>query len=165
LKILLIAALCTTLLGTVDTPNPCDFEQYGARMPDPNWGSGGAWHYTSVSCADTTITTVGPRLPGGTDRASWNGSFVAYATDLGFHGLTDLSGKTRTASVTDYGLNPIMVKERVGDKVQVCLISSPIPMAGCNPDKDLRGRWYRVFDYRLHVAYSGSSSEHGCGGA
>jgi len=61
--------------------------------------------------------------------------------------------------------NGLMMEERPGDKVQLCFLSGPLPNATCNPDKDPRGRTYRVYDYKRHAAYDGWNDGHGCGGA
>ena len=59
----------------------------------------------------------------------------------------------------------LMREERPGDRVQVCFLSSPEPNATCNPDKDPRGREYRVYDYKRNASYDRWNTEHGCGGA
>jgi hypothetical protein len=62
--------------------------------------------------------------------------------------------------------NKLIARERVGDKVQACIVSVPSSDdPDCNPRKDGRGRGVRVYDYRRHFAYEGLNSEHGCGGA
>jgi hypothetical protein len=61
--------------------------------------------------------------------------------------------------------NGVMMSEHRGDEVQACFLGGPAPTIGCNPDKDLRGRDYRVWDYRQRKQYWGDNSEHGCGGA
>jgi hypothetical protein len=74
--------------------------------------------------------------------------------------------KNQSARVVDRNarLNSVMDLQKVGDKVQVCLIS--LPDAGdCDLKKDPRGRIYRVYNYRLKSAYSGFNANHSCGGA
>ena len=68
--------------------------------------------------------------------------------------------------------NALMVSEKPGDPVQVCLMDYPYPQYDakakrwiCNPDIDARGYDFRVYDYKKHRAYYGSNTEHGCGGA
>jgi hypothetical protein len=129
----------------------------------------GAWHYRSVACVKTTVTSVEPRLvaEGQTKFSAQdfeNGVDVRFKTHLG----ADPAHPHMFASVTHYGGlpgNEIMFRERPGDKVQVCFLSRPAPTDGCNPDQDERGRVYRVYDYRQHEQYSGMNTEHGCGGA
>ena len=129
----------------------------------------GVWHYRSVACVNTTVASVQPRLVGGgqtkfSAQDFETGVYVRFNTHLG----ADPAHPRMVASVTHYGGlpgNEIMVRERSGDKVQVCFLSRPAPMAGCNPDEDERGRVYRVYDYRQRHQYSGMSTEHDCGGA
>ncbi len=129
----------------------------------------GVWHYRSVACVDATVTSVEPRLVGeGQTKFSVqdfeNGVAVTFNTHLG----SDPAHPHTFASVTHYGGlpgNEIMVRERPGDKVQVCFLSRPAPTVDCNPDLDERGRIYRVYDYRQREQYSGMNTEHGCGGA
>jgi hypothetical protein len=93
-----------------------------------------------------------------------SGVDVQFDTHLG----ADPAHPRMFASVTHYGGSPgnaVMIRERPGDKVQVCFLSRPAPTAGCNPDEDGRGRVYRVYDYRQRQQYSGMNTEHDCGGA
>ena len=122
---------------------------------------GGAWHYKTYRCVDSTVTDSGYRLQGQSD----SGTDVSFATTLGFEGLKGYSGGPIYAGVVTYETNRIMAKEHRGDRVQVCLVSIPLPSAYCNPDKDQRGWIFRVYDYRQHAAYVGPNSEHTCGGA
>jgi hypothetical protein len=63
--------------------------------------------------------------------------------------------------------NTLIARERVGDKVQVCVTGFPDAddPAVCNPKTDRRGRELRVYDYARKFAYEGPNSEHMCGGA
>lgn len=129
----------------------------------------GVWHYRSVACVITTVKLVEPRLVGGnqtkfTPQDFESGVNVVFNTTLG----SDPAHPKMLASVTHYqetAGNNIMMKERAGDKVQVCFISRPAPANGCNPDEDERGRIFRIYDYRQHAQYAGQNGEHGCGGA
>jgi hypothetical protein len=129
----------------------------------------GVWHYRSVECVDTTVVSVEPRLVAeGQKKFSAqdfeSGVDVVFKTHLG----SDPAHPHLFASVTHYGGlpgNEIMVRERPGDKVQVCFLSRPAPTLACNPDQDERGRIYRVYDYRQRAQYSGMNTEHDCGGA
>ena len=130
----------------------------------------GPWHYRSISCVDTTVKTVTPRLVSGGQTSyskkdfDQSGVEVAFTTRLGadpavsaaFVGVTHYQG--------DVG-NSVMVAEHPGDRVQVCIVQIPAPTRTCNPDTDSRGRVYRVWDYRQKAQYSGMNSEHDCGGA
>jgi hypothetical protein len=139
-----------------------------ARAQDQQYAPG-LWHYRSVECVDTTVKVVEPRLTGDGQKTftardfQESGVLVEFNTFLG----SDPANHSR-AAVTHYegtAGNNIMMRERVGDKVQVCFLSRPAPTAYCNPDEDGRGRVFRVYDYRQRAQYSGMNSEHDCGGA
>jgi hypothetical protein len=130
----------------------------------------GAWHYKSIPCVDTTVVAVTPRL--GNDSQTGftkqdflaSGVYVEFNTSLG----SNPAAPPGHASVTHYQDTPgntVMMAEKKGDKVQVCFLGPPAPDRECDPDKDPRGRTYRVYDYRQNQQYSGINSEHGCGGA
>jgi hypothetical protein len=130
----------------------------------------GVWHYRSVACVNTTVRSVEPRLTGGDQKTftaqdfEQSGVEVEFNTTLG----SDPANPNMRAAVVHYqntAGNKIMMKERRGDKVQVCFLSRPAPEVYCDPDKDSRGRTFRVYDYRQRAQYSGMNSEHDCGGA
>jgi hypothetical protein len=129
----------------------------------------GIWHYRSVACVNTTVKSVRPRLVGGdqtkfTAQDFETGVEVIFNTHLG----DDAAHPGMPASVTLYGGDPdtkIMQRERPGDPVQVCFLSRPAPTIDCNPDEDVRGRVFRVYDIKQRAQYSGQNFEHGCGGA
>jgi hypothetical protein len=130
----------------------------------------GVWHYRSVACVNTTVRAVEPRLTGGDQKTftvqdfEQSGVEVEFNTTLG----SDPANPNMRAAVVHYQNTPgnkIMMKERRGDKVQVCFLSRPAPEVYCDPDKDSRGRTFRVYDYRQRAQYSGMNSEHDCGGA
>ena len=152
----LIAGLAGTALalGAQDTPD---------YKPGP-------WHYRTISCVDTTVKTVTPRLvsAGQTSYSKkdfdQSGVEVAFNTRLG----ADPVVPSAIAGVTHYqgdAGNNVMMAEHPGDRVQVCVVQIPAPTKYCNPDTDWRGRIYRVWDYRQKAQYSGMNSEHDCGGA
>ncbi len=129
----------------------------------------GPWHYKSIPCVDTTVVSVTPRLSslGQTkfSKADFEGSGVSvtFKTTLG----SDPALPAEYVHVTHYqgdADNKYMIAEHPGDKVQVCWVSTPTPSKYCDPDKDPRGRIYRVWDYRQEKQYSGGT-QHGCGGA
>jgi hypothetical protein len=129
----------------------------------------GVWHYRSVACVSTTVKEVQPRLSSDNQKTFTRRDFeesgvsVTFDTYLGSDPVNHL-----LASVTHYqgtSGNGIMMAERKGDRVQVCFLSRPAPTIYCNPDKDGRGRVFRVYDYRRHAQYAGMNSEHDCGGA
>lgn len=130
----------------------------------------GVWHYRSVACVDTTVKSVEPRLTSYGQKTFSRSDFlqsgvvVTFNTRLG----SDPANPNMLAAVTHYqgtAGNDVMIAERAGDKVQVCFLSRPAPTKYCNPDKDGRGRVFRVYDYRRHASYAGMNSEHDCGGA
>jgi len=140
-----------------------------ARAQDQQYVPG-LWRYRSVECVDTTVRIVEPRLTADGQKTftardfEESGAVVEFNTFLG----SDPANPRLRAAVTHYegtGGNNIMMRERAGDKVQVCFLSRPAPTAYCNPDRDGRGRLFRVYDYRQHAQYSGMNSEHDCGGA
>ncbi len=126
---------------------------------DPGYVTG-PWHYLSISCVDTTVRSVEPRLVGG-DQTTFtaadfkeSGVHVTFDTHLGMQRVAPHV----LASVTHYqGTigNNIMAAERRGDRVQVCFLGGPAPTEYCDPDKDIRGRSYRVWDYRQRARYLG----------
>jgi len=130
----------------------------------------GPWHYKSIPCVDTTVISVTPRLglPGQTTFTKQNyiqsGVIVTFATGLGAD-PAEPGGHAAVTHYQDASDNAIMMAEKKGDKVQVCFLGPPAPTAQCNPDRDDRGRSYRVYDYRQKQQYSGINSEHDCGGA
>jgi hypothetical protein len=129
----------------------------------------GPWHYRSISCVDTTVISVTPRLgnPGQTKFSAQDflltGVSVTFKTTLG----SDPALPPSQVTVTHYQGstdNKTMQAEHPGDKVQVCLVGVPPPTDYCDPDNVPRGRIYRVYVYRQKKQYAGGS-QHGCGGA
>jgi hypothetical protein len=130
----------------------------------------GPWHFKAISCVDTTVREVTPRL-GTAGQTKFtaadfkaSGVEVVFATGLGIQPLFS-SGLASVVHYQDTAGNDIMAAERAGDRVQVCYLGGPAPTQFCNPDKDDRGRSYRVYDYRQRAQYSGGNAEHDCGGA
>jgi hypothetical protein len=130
----------------------------------------GVWHYKSISCVDTTVAAVTPRL--GTDGQTTftkqdflsTGVQVTFNTTLG----SNPAAAPAYASVVHYQKSPgnsVMMAEKKGDKIQVCFLGPPAPTTECDPDTDPRGRTYRVYDYKQKQQYNGINSEHDCGGA
>ena len=124
----------------------------------------GAW--TTGDCADTKIVFIGPRLGGEHDSAQ------QMQTEMRESGISVQFGTHRwpkdVAEVVHYQGDQqlaVMSRERVGDRVQLCLVSRPKKDQYCDPTTDRRGVEFRVYDYRLRQSYSGINSEHGCGGA
>jgi hypothetical protein len=109
-------------------------------------------------CEDSTVTEIGYYFEG----SPQSGIYANFQSKLG----VETFEKT-TARVLDRGtlLNSVMDAQVVGDKVQVCLIYMPESEKRCNPEKDPRGRVYRVYNYRLKSAYVGINANHLCGGA
>jgi len=140
-----------------------------AQDPAPKMPPG-PWHYRSIACVNSTVLRVTPRLriQGQTmfSAADYEatGVNVAFVTRLG---VDPLFPKAHASVVHYQGMpgNVVMMAERPGDRVQVCFLSAPTPTQFCNPDRDSRGRLYRIYDYRQKAQYSGENGEHTCGGA
>jgi hypothetical protein len=124
----------------------------------------------SVSCVNTTVRSVLPRLTSDTPNQHYTrqqlidgGVAVTFNTKIG-----EPSG-IMWAEVVHYQQEPgnsIMIAERPGDRVHVCFLGVPLERdVACNPKVDTRGRKFNVYDYRQHASYSGINSEHDCGGA
>ena len=104
-----------------------------------------------ISCAKTTIKTKRDRFgKGPPGSAEYGGMTIAFANGVG---------------LISYTVNKLAARERVGDSVQVCFLGRIEGGEGCLTADDSRGRVYRVYDYRLHVAYTMTNSQHRCGGA
>jgi len=140
--------------------------------------SGGPWTGLSIPCTKGTVREVAPRLTGGEGNSYTKADFASgvqvsfkLATRYKFVNIPHLIDP----AVVHYQNEPenaLMMSEKPGDAVQVCLIDYPTPQYDakhkqwiCNPDTDARGYDFRVYDYKRHRAYYGSNSEHGCGGA
>jgi hypothetical protein len=102
-----------------------------------------------ISCSDTTISKMAGRL-GGDIVVGTGGTYILFANGV---------------SVVSYGSDRVVDQERVGDKVQTCFLGRVVGTQSCDPTKDHRGYMYRVYDYKLHQAYTMMNSEHACGGA
>jgi hypothetical protein len=109
-------------------------------------------------CEDSVVTKVGYYFK---DEPN-SGIYITFKSTLGVSNF-----KGESAAVTDrmMPLNSVIAKQKVGNKVQVCLISTPSKERFCNPEKDSRGRFYRIYDYQLKAAYVGTNGNHLCGGA
>ena len=140
--------------------------------------TGGPWSGLSVPCVRGTVAEVAPRLTSGSAN-NWTKSDFASGVEVSFkipRGYKFINtphpigpGVVHYQNEADNGL---MMSEKVGDPVQLCLMDYPSPQYDakmkrwiCNPDTDARGYTFRVYDYKRHRAYYGSNTEHGCGGA
>ncbi|MBV8373374.1 MAG: hypothetical protein JOY69_08955 [Candidatus Eremiobacteraeota bacterium] len=151
----------------------------GLAYGDPALLDGRAWPAKRLPCTNATVSQVRPRLDGSETQTVFtkadfdSGVEVIFALPKGyrfFNAPYDIQ-----ASVTHYQnetQNALMMNEKPGDRVQVCLIGTPTPEYNaaqklwiCNPDYDARGYSFRVYDYKRHAAYYGGATEHGCGGA
>ncbi|MDQ2680090.1 MAG: hypothetical protein M3Y21_03585 [Candidatus Eremiobacteraeota bacterium] len=159
MRAVIVAAIFLVSLGCA-TASAQDAPQYKP----------GAWHFRSIPCADSAVIAVTPRLQNEGQKFftaqdfEQSGVQVSFKTKLGI----DPAYPNGHAGVTHYQGTPgngIMIAERPGDRVQVCFLGAPAPTLSCDPDKDPRGRLYRVYDYRQHASYDGFNSEHICGGA
>lgn len=109
-------------------------------------------------CEDSVITKVGTYF----ENDPRSGFYAIFQSKLGVESFPDES-----AAVVDRGASPssALAKQKVGDRVQVCLVFRPADGDTCHPDRDPRGRFYRVYNYRLRAAYTGTNANHLCGGA
>lgn len=140
--------------------------------------TGGPWSGLSVPCTKGTVTEVAPRLTSGTGH-NWTKADFESGVEVSFriprrYKFINIPHRIGV-SVVHYqneADNALMMREKSGDPVQLCLISYPTPQYDvksrrwvCNPDRDARGYVFRVYDYKRRRAYFGPNSEHGCGGA
>jgi hypothetical protein len=109
-------------------------------------------------CEDSVITKVGSYF----ENDPTSGFFAIFQSKLGVESFSEAYAAVVDRSA---GADSTLAKQKVGDKVQVCLIGSPPKDQYCNPDKDSRGRFFRVYNYRLKAAYAGTNANHLCGGA
>jgi len=109
-------------------------------------------------CEDSVVTKVGTYF----ENDPSSGFYAVFQSKLGVEQFPDYH-----AAVVDRSAAPnsALAQQKVGDKVQICLIASPAKDKYCDPDKDSRGRFFRVYNYRLKAAYSGTNANHWCGGA
>ncbi|MBV9718294.1 MAG: hypothetical protein JOZ77_03185 [Candidatus Eremiobacteraeota bacterium] len=151
----------------------------GFDYGDPAVLDGRPWPAKRLPCTDATVSQVRPRLDGSDSRKVFakaefdSGVEVIFALPKGYRFFNAQYGIQ--ASVTHYQgetQNSLMMSEKPGDRVQVCLVGTPTPEYStqekrwiCNPDYDARGYIFRVYDYKRHATYDGPSTEHGCGGA
>lgn len=113
----------------------------------------GPWHYRSVSCVDTTVKAVTPRLVNAGQTTYSKQDFLQSGVEVVFNTRlgADPAVPSALAGVSHYqnsAGNSVMMAEHPGDRVQVCLVKVPMPTKSCDPDADSRGRVYRVWDYR-----------------
>ena len=110
---------------------------------------------TPLGCVETVVTVSRP--PSGPSMA--DGGRMEFRNDI--------SRTERIRELYVYpGDSPIA---SAGDRVRICLLSTPKKSEGCDPAKDIRGRWFLVFDRTsddesAHAAVY-TNAEHWCGGA
>jgi hypothetical protein len=109
-------------------------------------------------CEDSVVTKTGYYF----EKQPDSGSYAVFQSRLG---VTQF--KEETAAIVDRNApkNSVLAQQKVGDRVQVCLIGYPTKDQSCNPDRDPRGRYYRAYNYRQKAAYQGTNGNHLCGGA
>jgi hypothetical protein len=103
-----------------------------------------------VRCVDTTFVKATDRFGSSVQGPDANGMDVVFANHV---------------SLVAYTVSTVVLRERAGDRVQLCFLGHIEGAHTCNPATDDRGRMYRVYDYRLHAAWSATNSQHMCGGA
>jgi hypothetical protein len=106
-----------------------------------------------ISCVETTFRSITDRFgkPVGSQL-----NFPTAGMDVTF-----ANGVTLVA----YSVSEVALRERSGDHVQLCFLGHVEGTQGCITAADPRGRVYRVYDYRLHAAWTAMNSQHACGGA
>ena len=105
-----------------------------------------------VRCVDTTFVKLTDRFGG-----------AIHGSGAGANGMDVVFGNK--VSLVSYSVSAVAVLEHPGDRVQLCYLGHVEGAQECHPATDDRGRLYRVYDYRLHAAWSATNSEHSCGGA
>jgi len=93
-------------------------------------------------CVATSIKEIASRLEGAAD----SGSAIVYGNDI--YGVS-------------YDMIPEITHSKVGDKVELCLVSLP---ENCPKDDD-RGKIYAAFNLRTNEFWELPDAEHMCGGA
>lgn len=106
-----------------------------------------------ISCVETTFRSI-------TDRF---GKPVGSQLNFPTAGM-DVTFANRVTLVA-YSVSEVAFRERPGDRVQLCFLGHVEGTQGCMTAADSRGRVYRVYDYRLHAAWTAMNSQHACGGA
>ncbi|UBF27851.1 hypothetical protein K9N68_08090 [Kovacikia minuta CCNUW1] len=128
-------------------------QNYVARADDPLENNPQPYR-----CEDSVVTKVGTYF----ENDPSSGFYAVFQSKLGVEQFPD----TRAAVVDRAaGTDSVLAQQKVGDKVQVCLIGSPAKDQYCDPEKDSRGRFFRIYSYRLKAAYTGTNANHLCGGA
>ena len=109
-------------------------------------------------CEDSVVTAKGYYFENQPD----SGSYAKFSARLGVSQVKDA-----VVEIVDRSAKPdsILARQQVGDRVQVCLIGYPTKDQYCDPDRDRRGRYYRIYNYRQKAEYSGANANHSCGGA
>ena len=131
-----------------------------AALPGQNLASAqdetrGSDFVKPIECQDTRITKITDRF--GQKLGSLDPNVhMASGTQVTF---------ANGAGVVSYDVNHIVALENVGDRVQVCFLGRIEGTQSCITAIDKRGKIYRVYDYKLHVAYTMMNSQHTCGGA
>jgi uncharacterized protein YecT (DUF1311 family) len=97
-------------------------------------------------CEATRVEDTASRFEGVPLGGRTDGSSIAFADGV---------------SVVSYGVEPAILKSRIGDKARVCLVSIP---QHC-PKGDDRGRVYSAANLRTGDRLKLPDSEHSCGGA
>jgi hypothetical protein len=141
----LLAALFAALVCAAALPA-------GAQNAETRDEMQGAAFVLPVQCVDTSFVKLTDRFGQpiqGSGRDA-NGMDVAFANHV---------------TLVAYSVSAVALRERPGDRVQLCFLGHIEGAPGCKPATDDRGRLYRVYDYRLHAAWTTSNSQHMCGGA
>jgi hypothetical protein len=123
----------------------------------------------SLACVETTVVSVRARQY----SRDMNGKRVLTTAGFGMVTFASYLGEENvlrdrphaTVTIAEQPGADVAAAERPEDRVRLCLLSMPVRQGRCDPEYDPRGREYRVWDYRQHAAYVGSTGGHDCGGA
>jgi hypothetical protein len=117
---------------------------------------------SALGCVNTLVTVS--QQPTGPAMAQ--GGAITFLDDIApSHGIAGQQIRGVYVQPGSYAV------ASAGDSVRVCLLSIPESLAppgggpGCDPNVDIRGRTFLVFDRSNKSAQVYSNGEHGCGGA
>ncbi len=107
-----------------------------------------------LGCVETVVTkSVAPTGPSMAD-----GGTLEFRNDIAGQHIRELYVPPGDYSVAN-----------TGDRVRVCLLSTPKKAGGCDPTKDIRGREFLVYDRTSNRESDNAAvytnGEHSCGGA
>lgn len=137
---------------------------HGTALADDPLGTafdnGSSFNAIPIQCSKSTVSDTGPPLV-----KDSTGVHHETARPFSLGGASGVISFTNNVSLDIHSENRVWNLARIGDSVQVCLIALPARTASCNPQIDMRGRRYYVYDYRTQGAFIETTGAHACGGA